>query len=118
MNSEIVGKPTDVPWAFVFPLDTEHLQAPLTPLPGAVLVQRSRLAYGEEHTEVLPAGTAPTPTMEMAVPRHPTQIYESLFCVFLLVLLYAACGISTRSTRRARLARWGCSWCCSLPSVF
>jgi prolipoprotein diacylglyceryl transferase len=24
----------------------------------------------------------------VAVPRHPTQIYESLFCVFLLVLLY------------------------------
>ena len=90
MNSEIVGKPTNVPWAFVFPLDTEHLQAPAVPLPpGAVLVQRSRLADGEEHTEILPAGTAPTLTMEMAVPRHPTQIYESLFCVFLFVLLYS-----------------------------
>ena len=89
MNSEIVGKPTDVPWAFVFPRDTEHLQAPVTPLPpGAVLVQRSRLPNGEEDTQVLPAGTPPALGMEMAVPRHPTQIYESLFCVFLLVLLY------------------------------
>jgi prolipoprotein diacylglyceryltransferase len=79
-----------VPWAFVFPRDTEHLQAPVTPLPeGAVLVQRSRLPNGEEHTEVLPAGTTATPGMEMAVPRHPTQIYESLFCIFLLVLLYS-----------------------------
>jgi len=90
MNSEIVGKPTDVPWAFVFPRDTEHLQTPVTPLPtGAVLVQRSRLPNGEENTEVLPAGTAPAMGMEMAVPRHPTQIYESLFCVFLLVILYS-----------------------------
>ena len=49
MNSEIVGKPTDAPWAFVFPRDTEHLQTPVTPLPpGAVLVQRSRLPNGEE----------------------------------------------------------------------
>jgi len=89
MNSEIVGKPTDVPWAFVFPRDTEHLQTPVTPLPpGAVLVQRSRLPNGEDHTEILPAGTAPAMGMEMAVPRHPTQIYESLFCVFLLVVLY------------------------------
>ena len=77
MNSEIVGKPTTEPWAFVFPRDTEHLQAPTTPLPaGAVLVQRSRLPSGEEQSEVLPAGTAPTLGTEMAVPRHPTQIYE------------------------------------------
>jgi phosphatidylglycerol:prolipoprotein diacylglycerol transferase len=53
-----------------------------------VLVQRSRMPNGEEATEVLPAGTTPQPGQEMAVPRHPTQIYESLFCVFLLVLLY------------------------------
>jgi prolipoprotein diacylglyceryl transferase len=48
MNSEIVGRATNVPWAFIFPRDAEHT----------------------------------------TVPRHPTQIYESLFCVFLLVLLY------------------------------
>lgn len=92
MNSEIVGKPTDVPWAFVFPRDTEHLQpaSPDQPLPaGAVLVQRSRLPNGEETAQVLPAGTTPTASIEVAVPRHPTQIYESLFCVFLLVLLYS-----------------------------
>ena len=89
MNSEVGGKPTTLPWAFVFPRDTEHLQTPVVPLPtGAVLVQRRRLPTGEEHTEVLPAGTPAAPGMEMAVPRHPTQIYESLFCVFLLILLY------------------------------
>lgn len=88
MNSEIVGKPTTEPWAFVFPRDTEHLQAPTTPLPaGAVLVQRRHAADGEEKMEVLPAGTT-SPTAEMAVPRHPTQIYESLYCVFLVALLY------------------------------
>ena len=89
MNSEIVGKPTTEPWGFVFPRDTEHLQAPTTPLPaGAVLVQRSRLPSGEEQSEVLPAGATPTLGTEMAVPRHPTQIYESLFCIFLVALLY------------------------------
>lgn len=46
-NSEIYGKPTEVAWAFIFPLsDPEKL------------------------------------------PRHPTQIYESLFCVFLFWILY------------------------------
>jgi prolipoprotein diacylglyceryl transferase len=48
MNSEIIGRETDVPWAFLFKRNQEFTQ----------------------------------------VPRHPTQIYESLFCVFLFVLLY------------------------------
>ena len=67
MNSEIVGKPTDVPWAFIFPRDTEHLIA----------------------------GTA--------VPRHPTQIYEALFCIFLLVLLYAMWNRTRERTPRGQL---------------
>ena len=104
MNSEIVGKPTDAPWAFVFPRDAEHLQPPTTPLPaGAVLVQRTRLADGEDNTQVLPAGTPATPTSEMAVPRHPTQIYESLFCVFLLVLLYGLWNKYKEKTPRGLL---------------
>ncbi|RZL04557.1 MAG: prolipoprotein diacylglyceryl transferase [Hymenobacter sp.] len=91
MNSEIVGKPTDVPWAFVFPRDTEHLQPVQRPLPaGAVQVAAERVAYadGTEGYRLLPEGTPVAPDAPMAVPRHPTQIYESLFCVFLLVLLY------------------------------
>lgn len=104
MNSEIVGKPTNVPWAFVFPRDTEHLQAPTSPLPpGAMLVQRSRQPTGEEHLEILPAGTTPLPGMEMAVPRHPTQIYESLFCVFLLILLYSLWNKYREKTPRGLL---------------
>ena len=91
MNSEIVGKPTDVPWAFVFPRDTEHLQPVQRPLPaGAVQVAAERVQYadGTQGYRLLPAGTPAAPDSPMAVPRHPTQIYESLFCVFLLVLLY------------------------------
>jgi phosphatidylglycerol:prolipoprotein diacylglycerol transferase len=104
MNSEIVGKPTDAPWAFVFPRDTEHLQTPTTPLPaGAVLVQRSRMQNGEEETQVLPAGATPQPGQEMAVPRHPTQIYESLFCIFLLVLLYSLWNKYKEKTPRGLL---------------
>ncbi len=45
MNSEIIGTPTDVPWAFVF-------------------------------------------TTVDNLPRHPAQLYEAVFCLFLFVLMY------------------------------
>jgi len=48
MNSEIFGKPTNVPWAFVFLRDHEFSQ----------------------------------------VPRHPTQLYESLSCLILFFILF------------------------------
>ena len=48
MNSEIFGKPTNVPWAFVFLRDHEFSQ----------------------------------------VPRHPTQLYESLSCLVLFAVLF------------------------------
>ena len=47
MNSEIVGKPTDLPWGFVFMQNTEY------PL----------------------------------VPRHPAQLYESLSCLLLFIIM-------------------------------
>ena len=67
MNSEIGGKPTNVPWAFLFPRDTDHL------------------------------------IQGVAVPRHPTQIYEALFCVFLLVLLYSMWNRTRERTPRGQL---------------
>ncbi|MBG8552396.1 prolipoprotein diacylglyceryl transferase [Hymenobacter guriensis] len=91
MNSEIVGRPTDVPWAFVFPRDTEHLQQanPGQTVPaGSVLVRRIQNRDNTTSIETSPAGAAVAAASEVAVPRHPTQIYESLFCVFLYVLLY------------------------------
>lgn len=48
MNSEIFGRPTNVPWAFVFLRDHEFSQ----------------------------------------VPRHPTQLYESLSCLLLFAVLF------------------------------
>ncbi|KAA3436558.1 prolipoprotein diacylglyceryl transferase [Rufibacter hautae] len=54
MNSEIIGRPTDVPWAFKF-------------------VRNNELFNG---------------VRAFVDPRHPTQLYESLFCVFLFILLY------------------------------
>lgn len=50
-NSEIYGKPTDLPWGFVFRKETDPILLPL-------------------------------------VPRHPTQLYEALFCLFLLALTF------------------------------
>ncbi len=48
MNSEIIGKPTDVPWAFRFFNDTEHT---------------------------------------LIVPRHPSQLYESISCILIFILI-------------------------------
>ncbi|MBW3129353.1 prolipoprotein diacylglyceryl transferase [Hymenobacter profundi] len=67
MNSEIVGRETDVPWAFIFLRDREHF------------------------------------VNGIAVPRHPTQIYESLFCVFLFFLLYFMWNRTKERTPRGQL---------------
>lgn len=106
VNSEIVGKPTDVPWAFVFPRDAEHLETPVTPLPaGAKLVGIEKDAHGEFAPRVLPGDAAPAPgqDLRMAVPRHPTQIYESLFCLVLLALLYGLWNRTKERTPRGLL---------------
>ncbi|RZK32516.1 MAG: prolipoprotein diacylglyceryl transferase [Hymenobacter sp.] len=90
MNSEIGGYPTTVPWAVVFPRDTEHLLPATRPLPvGAVQVARPvRLPTGEVSYQVLPADAPIGPGALMAVPRHPTQLYEALYCVLLVSLIY------------------------------
>lgn len=56
MNSEIIGKPTDMPWGFKFLRDLEFN----------------------------PSGLA-----SFVEPRHPSQLYEALSCLFLFfILLY------------------------------
>ena len=50
-NSEIYGKPTDLPWGFVFVRETDFNLFPL-------------------------------------VPRHPTQLYEAFFCLFLFAFTF------------------------------
>ena len=50
-NSEIYGKPTDLPWGFVFVRETDFNLLPL-------------------------------------VSRHPTQLYEAFFCLFLFTLTF------------------------------
>ncbi len=45
INSEIIGKVTDVPWAFIF-------------------------------------------VKESPLPRHPAQLYEAIYCLFLFILMY------------------------------
>ncbi|MBJ6143849.1 prolipoprotein diacylglyceryl transferase [Hymenobacter sp. BT559] len=107
MNSEIVGKPTTEPWGFVFPRDIEHLQQfrPDQPVPaGAVAVQRTRVE-GKEEPEftVTPVSGVVSPSAEVAVPRHPTQIYESLFCLFLVALLYGLWNKYKENTPRGLL---------------
>ncbi len=64
-NSEIVGRPTDLPWAVRFPLnDCRSLQP-----------------------------------CEAAVPRHPTQLYEFAFGMFVLLSLYLADKIAGKEKR-------------------
>ena len=90
MNSEIGSYPTTVPWAVVFPRDTEHLLPATSPLPaGAVQVARPvRRPTGEISPQLLPADAPIGPGALMAVPRHPTQLYEALYCVLLVSLIY------------------------------
>jgi phosphatidylglycerol:prolipoprotein diacylglycerol transferase len=70
MNSEIIGRVTNMPWAFQF------------------------ARYNEIHHEL---GTIPNEL------RHPTQIYESLFCIFLFVLLYGIWSRYREQTPRGLL---------------
>ncbi|MFD2718339.1 prolipoprotein diacylglyceryl transferase [Hymenobacter monticola] len=108
MNSEIVGKPTDVAWAFVFPRDVEHWKqfAPNQPVPaGSYAVQRIASPEKGREAEVVsrPITGAVTADTNVAVPRHPTQIYEALFCIFLLVLLYSMWNRTKDRTPRGQL---------------
>jgi prolipoprotein diacylglyceryl transferase len=69
-NSEIIGRVTDVPWAFKFARYNE-IHHELTNIPNEL--------------------------------RHPTQIYESLFCVFLFVMLYGMWNRTRERTPRGLL---------------
>lgn len=104
MNSEIGGYPTTVPWAVVLPRDTEHLLPATNPLPaGAVQVARPvRLSDGDVN-RVLPADTPISPGSLMAVPRHPTQLYEALYCVLLVSLIYYLWNRTKERTPRGLL---------------
>lgn len=107
MNSEIVGHPTTAPWAFVFPRDYEHLQKPAAdqPVPAdSYVVERFRQP-GSDDVKVTARLAGPTVAAGslVAVPRHPTQIYESLFCVFLFVLLYGMWNRTKERTPRGQL---------------
>lgn len=64
-NSEIVGRPTDVPWAVRFPRHDCH---------SAQLC-------------------------EAAIPRHPSQLYEFFFGLFVLLSLYLADRFTGREKR-------------------
>ncbi|RSK41288.1 prolipoprotein diacylglyceryl transferase [Hymenobacter perfusus] len=105
MNSEIGGYPSTVPWAVVFPRDTGHLLPATRPLPaGTVLVARpALLPTGEVSSRVLPATMPIGPGMLMAVPRHPTQLYEALYCVLLVALLYGVWNRTKERTPRGLL---------------
>ena len=105
MNSEIGGYPTTAPWAVVFPRDTDHLLPATRPLPaGAVQVARPvRLPTGEVSHRILPADAPIGPGSLMAVPRHPTQLYEALYCVLLVSLIYYLWNRTKERTPRGLL---------------
>ena len=91
MNSEIVGHPSTAPWAVVFPRDTDHWvhAEPGKPVPaGTVAVQAIKDENGEYQFTTQPVSGVVAPSANLAVPRHPTQLYAALFCVLLVSLLY------------------------------
>lgn len=70
MNSEIVGKPTDVPWAFVFMQNNEFEK----------------------------------------IPRHASQLYESLSCLVLFFVLFFIYEKYKAATPRGLLTGIFCVW--------
>lgn len=70
MNSEIIGKPTTLPWGFRF------IQDGIESSFGSVRYF-STFPYEEQvkFIESIPA-------------RHPSQLYESVFCLILLIVFY------------------------------
>ena len=106
MNSEIVGHPSAAPWAVVFPRDTEHWvhAAPGQPVPaGAVAVQVTKDANGEPQFTTQSVSGIVDPAVNLAVPRHPTQLYEALFCVLLVSLLFYLWNRTRERTPRGLL---------------
>jgi len=106
MNSEIVGEPTDKPWGFVFVRDADHFQPVVRPLPpGAVQVAAQPVlrADGSTTYRLQPEGTPVAPDAPMAVPRHPTQLYEAAFCIVLLLVLYGMWNRTKERTPRGLL---------------
>ncbi|MET4105125.1 prolipoprotein diacylglyceryl transferase [Hymenobacter sp. UYP22] len=105
MNSEIGGHPTNVPWAVVFPRDTGHLLPAAYPLPtGAVRVARPAfLPTGEVSHQLLPSDAPIGPNSLMAVPRHPTQLYEAVYCLLLVSVLYYCWNRTKERTPRGLL---------------
>ena len=47
-----------------------------------------RLPAGEVSYRMVPPDAPIGPDSLMAVPRHPTQLYEALYCVLLVSLIY------------------------------
>ena len=91
MNSEIVGQPTTVPWGVTFVRDSEHWMHPRpgqTFAPGAVVVERVTTPAGNYDYQTSPVTAATPASANVAVPRHATQVYEALFCVVLVAVLY------------------------------
>ena len=100
MNSEIVGRPTNVPWGVTFVRDSDHWVSPAKgrELSGnAVVVSRVVGSDGTYDYQTSPVTPETDPSAKVAVPRHATQVYEALFCVVLVALLY---GIWNRYKER------------------
>ncbi|MBC8084917.1 MAG: prolipoprotein diacylglyceryl transferase, partial [Hymenobacter sp.] len=62
-----------------------------------------RLPDGEVSHRLLPADAPIGPDALMAVPRHPTQLYEALYCVLLVSLIYYLWNRTKERTPRGLL---------------
>lgn len=71
MNSEIVGKPTDAAWGFVFNRNMNELTG-----------------FAEDFA------------------RHPSQLYEAIFCLFLFVFLLFTYLKTKENTPNGRIFGW------------
>jgi prolipoprotein diacylglyceryl transferase len=95
MNSEIYGKPTKGDWGFVYVRDPDAHDLSAEKV---LLLQRQSPADATTLRDMLMAYDWQADNLQLAIPRHPTQLYEATtyFLLFLLLLgLYARLGRRT-----------------------
>ena len=99
VNGELFGRPTDLPWAMLFPrrIDLGHVGGTFVPLDSvASIVENLNYELIEGVNMFIREGIT-----YVNVPRHPSQLYEMVLegiviCIILAVLYYRFPKISHR----------------------
>lgn len=114
MNSEIIGRPTTLPWGFVFVNAGEEF-----PIFKDSAFSNTLKANPTRMAEVMNGIKSGTMNLDyMLVGRHPAQLYESITCLILFFILYAIWNRYKAQTPRGRLFGIFMVWVFTLRFVY